>query len=331
MSTFDFRICTLECAVGNGLPFDEGKMSNLQNIIYVRNEDLVRIKEMGFDVVSLANNHVWDMGVEGLKNTISQLEKLGIQYCGAGMNLEEASRPAVVTKGGVSVAILAYCMCDELFMWHSNMVRAGVDSPGVCPLDIDKVEEDIKEAKKKYDKVVVLPHWGKEYKYAPLPKTVDMAKRMIKAGADAIMGGHAHQVQPLVRIDGVPVCFSMGNFLFPDFYMQPPRPVWYPDATEDLSQIPSVNWYKYPVEAPVLRVWKHLERFSRAVELTVTRKRVTTKSCFTYNSFENILSAVEIERGIKRRLWKESGYIKFGCLRMLKRVVRKLRHLLTNK
>ena len=329
MSTFDFRIGTLECAVGNGLPFDEGKMSKLKNIIYVRNEDLFRIKEMGFDVVSLANNHVWDMGVEGLRNTISQLEKLGIQYCGAGMNIAEASRPAVVTKDGLSVAFLAYCMCDELFMWHSNMVRAGIDTPGVCPLDIDKVEEDIREAKKKYDKVVVLPHWGKEYKYTPLPETVAMAKRMIKAGADAVMGGHAHQVQPLVRLKGVPVCFSMGNFLFPDFYMQPPRPVWYPESSEDLTRIPDVNWYMYPLEESVRRVWKHLQRFSRAVEISVGQKRVTTKSCFTYNSFDNILSSAEIEKGIKKRLWKESGYIKFGVISLVKKIVRKLRRMLT--
>ena len=110
MSRFDFRIGTLECAIGNDLPYDEVKMQGRMNIIYARNEDLFRIKEMGFDVVSLANNHVWDMGEAGLRNTMRQLDELGIRYCGAGMNIEEATRPVVLQKEGVSVAILAYCM-----------------------------------------------------------------------------------------------------------------------------------------------------------------------------------------------------------------------------
>lgn len=62
---------------------------------------------------------------------------------------------------------------------------------------------------------------------------------------------------------------------------------------------------------------------------SVGQKRVTTKSCFTYNSFDNILSSAEIEKGIKKRLWKESGYIKFGVISLVKKIVRKLRRMLT--
>ena len=63
---------------------------------------------MGFDVVSLANNHVFDLGVEGLENTIKLLKENGIQYCGAGMNLKEASRPAIIECNGKTIAIFAY-------------------------------------------------------------------------------------------------------------------------------------------------------------------------------------------------------------------------------
>lgn len=329
MSQFDFRIGTLECAVGNGLPYDEEKMRRKMNIIYVRNEDLSRIKEMGFDVVSLANNHVWDMGVEGLKNTIRQLEKLGIQYCGAGMNIEEASRPAVVTKDGLSVAFLAYCEYDEKLFGHIEV--AGKDKPGLCPLDINKIVEDIRAAKKKYDKVVVMPHWGKEYTYAPMPESVEMARQMIKAGADAVMGGHSHQVQPMVRMNEAPVCFCMGNFLFPDFYVQPPRPMWYPETTEDLTKIPDIDRYIFPIKEHSRRVWKPLSRYGRAVELTIDKESVSAKSHFTYTTSQNIVSDASITRSMKWQLWKNAAYIKFPPYRLVSDGKRRFKSMLKRK
>ena len=72
LSQYDFRVGTLECAIGDGLPFDDEKIKGRANIIYARTEDLSRVKELGFDVVSLANNHVFDLGVEGLRNTMQQ-------------------------------------------------------------------------------------------------------------------------------------------------------------------------------------------------------------------------------------------------------------------
>ena len=315
MSQFDFRIGTLECAIGNGLPYDEVKMRGRMNIIYARNEDLFRIKEMGFDVVSLANNHVWDMGEDGLRNTMRQLDELGIQYCGAGMNIEEASRPAVVKRDGATVAFLAYCMYNNPWLGYVETADSG--KAGVCPLDIDRVVEDIREAKRNYDKVIVLPHWGKENSYKPMSETIDMAKRMIKSGADAIMGSHSHQVQPLVRLHGIPVCFSMGNFLFPDFYMQPPRPMWYPDAMTDLMGIPNVEHYDFPVKEYVKRVWEPVSRYGRAVGLTIGERGMTVDSYFTHTSLQNIVSRSSISSDMKRHLWKESGNAKYGLFRRL--------------
>jgi len=323
LSQFDFRIGTLECAVGNGLPYDEEKMRRKMNIIYVRDEDIFRIKEMGFDIVSLANNHAWDMGVEGLQNTIRHLEEMGIQYCGAGMNIEEASRPAVVTKDGLSVAFLAYCMCDEPLFGHIEVAEE--NKPGICPLFMDKVVDDIKAAKKKYDKVVVIPHWGKEYSYSPLPEIVDMAKQMVKAGADAVMGGHPHQVQPLVRLHGTPVCFCLGNFLFPDFYMQPPRPMWYPDETEELSKIPDIHRYIFPVKERVRRVWEPQSRYSRVVGMTFVGEKVGVESFFTHLSEQNIISISQITNYMKQRLWKASGVVKYGIIRNIANDVRKIK------
>lgn len=314
LSQYDFRVGTLECAIGDGLPFDDEKMKGRANIIYARPADLIRVKELGFDVVSLANNHVCDLGVEGLRNTMQQLTAMGIQYCGAGMNLNEASRPAIVSKDGMTVAFLAYCMYDS--PWLGQVKLAKEDAPGICPLDMSKVLEDIRMAKRKYDKVVVLPHWGKEYSYEPLPETIVMAKQMVRAGADGVIGTHPHQVQPMIRMNCVPVCFSMGNFLFPDFYMQPPRPIWYPDAAVDRTTIPSVDSYIFPAEKPALRVWEPLSRYGMAVDMLLsTHHRTSVNPIFTHLSINNILSIRSPAKGMRTRLSKESVKIKYRWIR----------------
>lgn len=329
MIQYDFRIGTLESAIGEGYEFDEVKMKGRANIIYARNEDMIRLKEMGFDVVSLANNHICDLGDGGLENTIAQLKQLGIQYCGAGMNIEEASRPAVVSKDGITVAFLAYCIYDSPWLGYVKM--AGENTPGVCPLEITKVIDDIRQAKSKYDKVVVLPHWGKEYSYVPLPETIEMTRQMIAAGADAVMASHPHIIQPLVVKEGVPVCYSMGNFLFPDFYMVPPRPVWYPNRSEDLSHIPEVESYIFPVERHVLRRWEPFSRYGRAVELTIEGSKITAKSIITHLSLDNIVSHGVLEFGMRYHLWKESFKINSNLFKTMLMGLRKAKKKLVSK
>lgn len=321
LSQYDFRVGTLECAIGDGLPFDDEKIKGRANIIYARTEDLSRVKELGFDVVSLANNHVFDLGVEGLRNTMQQLTAMGIQYCGAGMNLDEASRPALVSKDGMTIAFLAYCMYDSPWLGQVRLAEENV--PGISPLDITKVVEDIRMAKKNYDKVVVLPHWGKEYSYEPLPETIEIAKQMVQAGADAVIGTHPHQVQPMIKIKGVPVCFSMGNFLFPDFYMQPPRPIWYPDADIDRATIPSVDSYIFPVEKPVLRVWEPLSRYGMSVDVRLSpHHRISVNPVFTHLSYNNNLCKSGPAKGMRSRLWKESAKIKCSWIRRMSESLR---------
>lgn len=326
MKGFDFRIGTLEAAIGTGLPYDPVKMNARQNIVYARNEDFFRVKEMGFDVVSLANNHVWDLGEEGLKNTIKTLKENNIKYCGAGMNIEEASRPAVIVKDGKKIAILACCMYGNKYLGHVEL--AGVHKAGINPLDIDKVIADIKEAKQKYDKVIVLPHWGREYYYEPLPECITMAKQMIKAGADAVLGSHPHQIQPHIQIKGKPVCFSMGNFLFPDFYMFPPRPIWYPESLDDIRGVKDFVGYPFSIEEPVRQVWDSVSRFGCIVSLSFDTKK--TVGCIRYvnSSCDNVVSMTQLPNTMQKQLKKSTLLINNIFLRKLVLARRKVRLLL---
>lgn len=322
MKGFDVRIGTLEAAIGTNLPYDPVKMAGRQNIVYARNEDFFRVKEMGFDVVSLANNHIWDLGEEGLKNTISILQKNGIKYCGAGLNIEDASRPVIIEKKGIKVAVMAYCMYGNKYLGYVEL--AGKNKTGVNPLDIDKVVQDIKEVKQKCDKVVVLPHWGREYQYEPLPACVEMAKKMIEAGADAVLGSHTHQIQPLVWIKGKPVCFSMGNFLFPDFYMFPPRPIWYPSSLNEITGIKDVVGYPYPIEEPIRQVWNPVSRYGCTVGLLIDKEKLDVETSYVHLTADNVESLSEIEPEMKKRLEKSALMITNVPYRTCVRAKRKI-------
>lgn len=325
LDSFDFRIGTLEAAIGTGLAYDPVKMKGRANIIYARDEDFFRVKEMGFNVVSLANNHIYDLGEEGLRNTMAKLEENGILYCGAGLNADEASHPVVIEKDGVKIALFAYCMYGN--KWLGYVELAGKDKPGVNPLDIDKVVDDIKKAKKEYDYVIVMPHWGREYRYEPLPECVLMAKQMIEAGANVVLGSHPHQIQPTIKYKKGYICFSMGNFLFPDFYMFPPRPIWYPTAEDDLSEIKEVVGYPFPIEEPMKQVWNPKSRYGCMIEMEIGEKGINVFAKYVHLSADNVLNLSSAERRMKFQLWKTGMEIKNPVFRILIRTVRKGRRL----
>jgi len=325
IKSFDIRIGTLEAAIGTGYEFDPVKMAGRQNIIYARDEDFKRIKELGFNVISLANNHIMDLGESGLINTINHLKESGILFCGAGINEDEASAPAVIEKAGVRIAIFAYCVSGS--PWLGYVKAAGRSEPGVNILVLDKVLNDIRRARSLYDRVIVMPHWGKEYTFSPLKESVIMAKQMIDAGADAVIGSHTHQIQPQLRYKGKPVFFSLGNFLFPDFYMYPPRPIWYPDDASTLSEIEDVVGYPFPIDKPLRQVWNQVSRYGLVVEFEFGAQERVTKR-YVHLSNNNQLSFSRIPLGIRISLlesWLDLGK---PIHKFYARAIRKIRRML---
>lgn len=138
----DLRIGTLETAIGNEPKFYLEKMYRMADVIYAENEDLKRLVELNINVVSLANNHFFDLGFDGAEQTIKLLDEFGIIHCGGGRNIEEASAPAVVTLHGKTIAFIAFCD------WRSETVGwcpfASENSPGVNPMYDDYVVVEIK-------------------------------------------------------------------------------------------------------------------------------------------------------------------------------------------
>jgi poly-gamma-glutamate synthesis protein (capsule biosynthesis protein) len=199
----DLAYCNLECPIS-----DRGR--DLHHLYSFRADPraLEGLKAAGFTIVSEANNHAYDWGPAALLDTLGRLHTVGIRTVGAGESTLEAHHPTVVDLGGLRVAFLAYVNIDP------QNAAAGVHRPGVAWLDIEQVVADIRFARNLADLVVVCPHWGVEYVPIPSRQQEELARKMIEAGADLIVGSHPHVVQPLVQYRGRWVAYSLGNFVF---------------------------------------------------------------------------------------------------------------------
>lgn len=287
LNGYDCRIATLESPIYDKETFCKSKLSARANIIYSKTEDARILSKLKVNVVSLANNHIFDLGVEGFINTVEILNKYGILYCGAGINKEEASKLAVFYREGKTVAVLSFCMYDKVYM--GEIPVATQNSYGVNLLDRENVRSCISDANLKYDIIIVIPHWGKEYTYLPIPQCLEMAKEFIDYGADVVMGSHPHQIQPCISYKGKSICFSMGNFLFPDFYMRPPRPIWYPDSNiVDLNSIKQVEGYPFPIDEPILQIWRKISRMGMIVGWNADNMKIQSFS-YVHLDMDNML------------------------------------------
>jgi poly-gamma-glutamate capsule biosynthesis protein CapA/YwtB (metallophosphatase superfamily) len=169
----------------------------------------------GIDYVSVANNHIRDAGAAGLLQTIANLTRDGIASSGSGRNLAAARRPGVFTVDGTKVAILAY---DAIAAgYHATATRIGS-----APLVASYVREDVKAARAAgADVVVVFPHWGTEYRSKPSAAQQKLARTIIDAGADMVIGNHAHWAAAMEIYHGKPIWYALGNFVFDQTWSEP--------------------------------------------------------------------------------------------------------------
>lgn len=164
------------------------------------------LKKLGVNLVSMANNHIRDQGDEGIKCTIQTLEHEGMNYIGAGENIEAARIPFFISKGNVTVGF--YSVCETEFSYATES-RSGANS-----LDIFTTCSDIMLAKKKCDHLVVLFHGGREeYRY-PTPQEQHLARKMVDAGADVVLAQHSHCIGSSECYHGKYILYGQGNFIF---------------------------------------------------------------------------------------------------------------------
>ncbi|MGZ8514006.1 MAG: CapA family protein, partial [Candidatus Limnocylindrales bacterium] len=173
------------------------------------------LADAGIDYVSLANNHIRDAGGPGLLQTIANLKKDGIASSGSGKNLAAARRPGLFTVDGTKVAILAY---DAIAAgYHATTTRIGS-----VPLVASYVRADVKAARAAgADVVIVFPHWGTEYQSRPSAAQQKLARMIIDAGADMVIGNHPHWVEGMEVYKGKPIWYALGNFVFDQTWSEP--------------------------------------------------------------------------------------------------------------
>jgi poly-gamma-glutamate synthesis protein (capsule biosynthesis protein) len=166
----------------------------------------------GFDVMSVATNHIKNCGIatcgdRAFFDTLDNLRRVSILPVGAGRDLAEALKPVVVTVNGIRFGIVSQGQIEQ-------SAFAGEKKPGIAVLSKENMAAAIAEARKVSDVVIAMPHWGPEDVAWPTWIQRNLAKEIAAARPDLIVGNHTHVVQAVQTIDGVPVFYGLGNFVF---------------------------------------------------------------------------------------------------------------------
>ena len=167
-------------------------------------------QEMGVDIATVANNHALDFGRDAFLDTLDTLKSAGITCIGGGYHLSEASAPAVQTINGQTFAIFGATRVSPSATWYASDSQAGLFQT----YDATLLNQKIAEAHTEYDHVIVFVHWGIEKNETPEDYQRSLAKGYIDAGADLVIGCHPHVLQGFEYYNGVPIVYSLGNYLF---------------------------------------------------------------------------------------------------------------------
>jgi poly-gamma-glutamate capsule biosynthesis protein CapA/YwtB (metallophosphatase superfamily) len=203
----DLRVANLECVVAQG-----GQKLD-KPWTFRAHPRVLTVLQRHVDVVSVANNHSGDFGREAFAEMLTRLDKAGLPYFGGGRNLREAHAARIIERHGLKIALLGY---DEFFPRH---FEASAEHPGVAWSEDEQVVADIRRAREVDGADLVIPfmHWGQEHEPRANSRQRQLARLMIDAGADVVVGTHPHVVQDTEVYQGKPIIYSLGNFVFDGF------------------------------------------------------------------------------------------------------------------
>jgi len=164
------------------------------------------LKTLGVNYCGLSNNHIFDFGIQGTMDTLEALDKVGIGYTGFGKDYEDSRKNLEITLGDETLSIIAVCEHEYSYALEDRM--------GSRPYDEYDTMEDIRLAKAKTDRVVVIYHGGKEYCRYPSPRLVKLCRAMVKNGADVVLCQHSHCIGCYEQYEGGHILYGQGNFHF---------------------------------------------------------------------------------------------------------------------
>ena len=199
----DYSIVNFECPVCSGR---EKPIDKCGPNLCCNEKGLEAIKWAGFDCVTLANNHFFDYGEKGVKNTLAVCKKYDIDVVGGGTNIREASQILYKVINGRTIAVINCC--------EHEFSIATETSPGSNPLDPVQQYYAIKKARVKADIVLVIVHGGNEHYQLPSPRMQDTYRFFVDAGADAVINHHQHCYSGYEIYREKPIFYGLGNFCF---------------------------------------------------------------------------------------------------------------------
>lgn len=204
LASASFNVVNFEGVATSALMPHEFK----QFLLRMPNESTEILHAANITVATLANNHSFDFGYQGLFDSLMGLRAAGVIPIGAGRNIEEASRPVLLPSSGGPVCIYAFSRVLPSSFW------AGPDRPGTAYLDLMTMTRLVRECASSGYFTVVVFHWGEELRKQPQSYQSYIAHQLIDAGAHAIVGHHPHVLQPIEVYAGRPIINSLGNFAF---------------------------------------------------------------------------------------------------------------------
>lgn len=169
-------------------------------------ETVMYLKDVGFNLCTLANNHLKDYGEVGIQDTLKACNDNGIEWVGAGANIKEARIPKIIELGGMNIGIVNVC--------ENESSIATEDEAGSNPIDEINNYYDICELKKKTDKIIVIIHGGTEHFNLPTPRIKKRCHFYADLGVSAIVCHHTHCYSGYEIYHNVPIFYSLGNFFF---------------------------------------------------------------------------------------------------------------------
>lgn len=198
----DLSITNLECP----LTLTNKKIEKTGPCIKSGPNAIEALKYAGFDLVTLANNHIMDFGSEGLKSTLITCQKANIKTVGANKNFEEAKKPFITTINDLKIGVLNFA--------ENEFCTTKGEEYGANPLNPVSNFYDIKETKKKVDFLFVIVHGGREHYQLPSPRVRENFRFFVDSGADAVVSHHTHCFSGYEIYNGKPIFYGLGNFIF---------------------------------------------------------------------------------------------------------------------
>lgn len=198
----DFSCVNLECAITDSNNAIKKFGPNLKAPF----ETASIFSDLGVTVAGISNNHVFDFGREGAKDTIKALSKAGIDYTGFGNNYQDAKKNYIYEKNGERICVIAVCEHEYSYALEDRMGSRSFD-------EFETIEE-VREAKKNANRVIVMYHGGKEMCHYPSPRLIRVCRALVRAGADLVMCQHTHCIGAYEKYQGGHILYGQGNFNF---------------------------------------------------------------------------------------------------------------------